>query len=165
SIAPPDTVNPAPPENDQLKGVSFFFMLPRTSLFTIDRHMPYLQLRRNSEIAADQTENPRMNSAKPLSSRPSAWTSEPTPGIYLSGGTQSFGAAQQAEENLGPGLKLALLIEGSFSLNVDVHAGGIVTAATSSLFVSRDDWRLDHHFPEGMRLHYLTLFLDAGLVT
>jgi AraC family transcriptional activator of pyochelin receptor len=105
-----------------------------------------------------------MNSATPLPTCPSAWTTEPTPGIHLSGGTQSFRAAQQAQEHLGPGIKLALLIEGSFSLNVDDHARGIVTAGTSSLFVCRDDWRLGHHFAEGMKLQYLTLFLEAGLV-
>ncbi|RIV84138.1 AraC family transcriptional regulator [Aurantiacibacter xanthus] len=105
-----------------------------------------------------------MISAPPLPTRPPTWTSEPTPGIHLSGGTQCFRAAQQAQEHLGPGLKLALLIEGSFSLDVDDHAGAIVPAGTSSLFVSRDSWRLDHHFAEGMRLQYLTLFLEAGLV-
>ncbi len=106
-----------------------------------------------------------MNSATPLSSRRSSWTSEPSPGIHLSGGTQRFAAAQQPHENLGPGLKLALLIEGSFSLDLGDHPGGVVTAGTSSLFVSRDDWRLGHHFAKGMQLHYLTLFLEAGLVT
>ena len=105
-----------------------------------------------------------MNSAMASSSHRLSWTSEPMPGIYLSGGTQSFCAAEQAHEDLSPGLKLALLIEGSFALDLDDRAGGTVTAGTCSLFVSRDDWRLGHHFPEGMRLHYLTLFLEAGLV-
>ena len=105
-----------------------------------------------------------MDSAPPLLTHASAWTAEPMPGMQLSGGTQSFCAAQQAQEHLGPGLKLALLIEGSFALNVDDHAGGIVTAGTSSLFVSRDSWWLGHHFAERMKLQYLTLFLEAGLV-
>ncbi|MXO67196.1 AraC family transcriptional regulator [Altericroceibacterium endophyticum] len=105
-----------------------------------------------------------MKSAAPSSSHRPSWTSEPTPGIHLSGGAQTFGTEQQAHEDLGPGLKLALLIEGSFALDLDDRAGGTVTAGTTSLFVSREDWRLGHHFAEDMRLQYLTLFLEAGLV-
>lgn len=95
---------------------------------------------------------------------PSAWTSRPTPGLQLSGGTRCFAEPTRAREALGPGLKLALLIEGSFVLGVESHADEIVSAATSNLFVSQGGWQLDHHFPQGTRLRYLTLFLEAALI-
>ncbi|TDW59972.1 AraC family transcriptional activator of pyochelin receptor [Novosphingobium sp. PhB55] len=68
-------------------------------------------------------------------------------------------------ETLEGGIKLAFLIEGSFALHVDGAGPQIQRAAETSYFISSRPWQLDHSFKKGCRLHYLTLFLDAALVS
>lgn len=92
------------------------------------------------------------------------WASNPSTGIFLAGGARHFQKAHQAQEQLGAGLKLALLLEGQFELGVGGDPFAPVSGASSSLFVSRDDWVLDHRFNAGTRLRYVTLHLEAGLV-
>lgn len=94
----------------------------------------------------------------------SAWSRTPTQGMHLNGGTQCFSMASDAQENLGAGMKLALLLQGEFALQIDGHNFDKVKSATSTLFLSRNEWRLGHHFPAGTKLQYITLFLDASLI-
>ncbi|MFK4873759.1 helix-turn-helix domain-containing protein [Novosphingobium sp. ZW T3_23] len=93
------------------------------------------------------------------------WTSHPTPHILLSGGHAGFDEEERAVETLEGGIKLAFLIEGSFTLDVDGAGPQIQRAAETSLFISSRPWQLDHSFEQGCRLHYLTLFVDAALVS
>jgi AraC family transcriptional activator of pyochelin receptor len=93
------------------------------------------------------------------------WTSHPTPQILLSGGHAGFDEVAGAVEMLEGGIKLALLIEGSFTLDVDGAGPQIQRAAETSLFISSRPWQLDHKVERGCRLHYLTLFVDAALVS
>ncbi|MGL3819317.1 hypothetical protein, partial [Sphingopyxis sp. R3-92] len=95
---------------------------------------------------------------------PGFWSSNPSAGIFLAGGARHFQQMHQAQERLGPGLKLALLLEGQFELGIGGDRFEQVPGASSSLFVSRDDWVLDHRFDAGTRLRYVTLHLEAGLV-
>ncbi|QJR02425.1 helix-turn-helix transcriptional regulator [Sphingobium yanoikuyae] len=68
-------------------------------------------------------------------------------------------------ETLDAGIKLAVLLEGSFALDVDGAGLQQQHAAESSLFTSSRAWQLDHSFARGCTLHYLTLFVDAALVS
>lgn len=93
-----------------------------------------------------------------------AWDRRVAPGIWLGGGQRGFHDQTAAREDLGSGLKLAILLDGAFELGVAGGSPVPVTGASTSLFVSRDPWQLDHSFAQGSRLHYLTLFLEAGLI-
>lgn len=93
-----------------------------------------------------------------------SWNRSPSHGLELSGGHRLFDTASDSREDLSPGLKLAVLLEGTFSLQVDDNEFSMVQSATSTLFLSRQNWQLVHHFPEGTKLTYLTLFLEAGLI-
>lgn len=93
-----------------------------------------------------------------------AWDSRLSAGLWLGGGQRRFEDQAQVREDLGAGLKLAILLEGAFDLGVAGAGPTTIAGASSSLFVSRNGWQLDHSFAGGSALHYLTLFLDAALV-
>lgn len=85
-------------------------------------------------------------------------------GLRIAAGRLDLTANQQAHEDLEAGLKLAILLEGKFDLEVEGQALRAMQGPSVSLFASRHGWRLDHLFSAGVELRFLTLHLSADLL-
>lgn len=94
---------------------------------------------------------------------PRFWDCQPSPGLSVGAGTRSFDDDAEASENLGPGIKLAILLEGCIEVGIEDRQRACEAGPSVNLFASRDAWRLDHRFPGKSSLRYLTMHLDAGM--
>ncbi len=94
----------------------------------------------------------------------SPWSMSVSPQMRIAAGSLTPGAGATDSEAVPPGLKLAFLLEGRLDLNLGDGRAVSVAGRSLSLFLGREEWRLDHHFPTQPTLRYLTLHLDAGMV-
>lgn len=92
------------------------------------------------------------------------WDCAPIAGLSIGAGKRSFAEDAEASEDLTPGIKLAVLLEGYIEVGIADGDRAQEEGPSVNLFASRDNWRLDHRFAGNSSLRYLTLHLSADVI-